>query len=60
VFNTLGRMPRRGESIHVPGYEIVVADLSRNRVSRVQIIEKRPSRRPRRRADGRRRRRHLP
>lgn len=40
VFNTLGRTPRRGESIHLPGYEIVVADLSRNRVSQVQIIEK--------------------
>ena len=40
VFNTLGRTPRRGESIFVPGYEIVVADLSRNRVSQVQIIER--------------------
>jgi CBS domain containing-hemolysin-like protein len=40
VFNTLGRTPRRGESIDLPGYEIVVADLSRNRVSQVQIIEK--------------------
>lgn len=40
VFNTLGRTPRRGESIRVPGYEIVVADLSRNRVSQVQVIER--------------------
>lgn len=40
VFNTLGRMPRRGESIHLPGYEIVVADLSRNRVTQVQVIER--------------------
>ena len=40
VFNTLGRTPRRGESIHVPGYDIVVADLSRNRVTQVQIIER--------------------
>jgi magnesium and cobalt exporter, CNNM family len=40
VFNTLGRTPRRGESIHVPGYELVVADLSRNRVSQVQVIER--------------------
>lgn len=40
VFNTLGRTPRRGESIHVPGYEIVVADLARNRVSQVQVIDK--------------------
>ena len=40
VFNTLGRMPRRGESIRLPGYEIVVADLSRNRVTQVQVIER--------------------
>jgi len=40
VFNTLGRPPRRGESIHVPGFEIVVADLSRNRVTQVQVIAK--------------------
>jgi putative hemolysin len=38
VFNTLGRTPRRGESVHLPGYELVVADLSRNRVSQVQVI----------------------
>ena len=41
VFNTLGRTPRRGESIRLPGYEIVVTELSRNRVSQVQIIERR-------------------
>ncbi|MEO8602630.1 MAG: CNNM domain-containing protein [bacterium] len=40
VFNTLGRSPRRGESIHVPGYDIVVADLSRNRITQVQVIER--------------------
>jgi len=40
VFNTLGRTPRRGESIRLPGYEIVVTELSRNRVSQVQIIER--------------------
>ena len=38
VFNTLGRAPRRGESIRVPGYELVVADLSRNRVHEVHVI----------------------
>jgi CBS domain containing-hemolysin-like protein len=43
VFNTLGRTPRRGESIHLPGYELVVADLSRNRVSQVEIIEAAPA-----------------
>jgi len=40
IFNTLGRTPRRGESIHLPGYELVVADLSRNRVTQVQVIER--------------------
>jgi putative hemolysin len=40
VFNTLGRAPRRGESIHLPGYQIVVTELSRNRVSHVQVIER--------------------
>ena len=40
VFNTVGRTPRRGESIHLPGYDLVVSDLSRNRVTQVQILEK--------------------
>jgi len=40
VFNTLGRTPRRGESIHLPGYEIVVTELARNRVTHVQVIER--------------------
>jgi CBS domain containing-hemolysin-like protein len=40
VFNTLGRTPRRGESIRVPGYEIVVVDMSRGRVTQVQVIER--------------------
>jgi putative hemolysin len=40
VFNTVGRTPRRGESIHVPGYELVVTDLARNRVTQVQVIER--------------------
>lgn len=40
IFNTLGRTPRRGESIHLPGYELVVADLSRSRVTQVQVIER--------------------
>jgi CBS domain containing-hemolysin-like protein len=40
VFNTLGRTPRRGESIKVPGYEIVVVDMSRGRVTQVQVIDR--------------------
>ncbi len=38
VFNTLGRMPRRGESVRIPGYELVVTDLTRNRVHQVQVL----------------------
>ncbi len=38
VFNTLGRVPRRGESVRIPGYEIVVTDLTRNRVTQVQVL----------------------
>jgi putative hemolysin len=40
VFNTLGRMPRRGESVRVPGFEIVVTDLTRNRVNQVQVLSR--------------------
>ncbi|MDX2167311.1 MAG: hemolysin family protein [Deltaproteobacteria bacterium] len=40
VFNTLGRTPRRGESIALPGYDIVVTDLARARVTQVQVIER--------------------
>jgi CBS domain containing-hemolysin-like protein len=40
VFNSLGRTPRRGESVHLPGYEIVVTDLGRGRVTQVQVIER--------------------
>lgn len=40
VFNTLGRTPRRGESIALPGYEIVVTDVTRNRVTQVQVFER--------------------
>ncbi len=40
VFNTLGRVPRRGESVQIPGYEIVVTDLTRNRVNQVQVLSR--------------------
>lgn len=43
VFNTLGRMPRRGESVCVPGYEIVVTDLTRNRIHQVQVRTRPPT-----------------
>jgi len=38
VFNTLGRVPRRGESVRIDGYEIVVVDLTRNRINQVQVL----------------------
>lgn len=38
VFNKLGRGPRRGESVRVPGYRLVVADVSGTRVSQVQVM----------------------
>jgi CBS domain containing-hemolysin-like protein len=40
VVRRLGRHPRRGESVHLPGYEIVVTDLARVRVTQVQVIER--------------------
>jgi len=38
VFNTLGRVPRRGESVRTDGYEIVVVDLTRSRINQVQVL----------------------
>lgn len=37
VFNLLGRAPRRWESVELPGYEIVVVDISGSRISQVRI-----------------------
>jgi CBS domain containing-hemolysin-like protein len=37
LFNTLGRAPRKGETIHVPGYELMVTDLSGTRVTQVRV-----------------------
>ena len=37
VFNHLERAPRRWESVSLPGYEIVVVDVSGNRVSQVRV-----------------------
>jgi putative hemolysin len=38
VFNKLGRAPRKGESVRIPGYEIEVADVSGARVTQVRVI----------------------
>ena len=37
VFNLLGRSPRRGDRVQVPGYELAVADISGTRITEVRI-----------------------
>ncbi len=39
VFNVLGRNPRRGDSVTVPGYEITVADVSGARITEVRLTK---------------------
>jgi CBS domain containing-hemolysin-like protein len=40
IFNTLGRVPTRGEVVHaVPGFEFHVLDADPRRVKRVRIVE---------------------
>jgi CBS domain containing-hemolysin-like protein len=36
VFNLLGRAPRRGDKVRVPGYEFEVADISGTRITQVR------------------------
>ena len=40
VFNQLGRSPRRGDVVRVPGYELWVADVSGTRITEVRIAER--------------------
>ena len=40
VFNTLGRAPRKGEVVEVPGYEFVCVDVSGSRIARVRVSER--------------------
>ncbi len=37
VFNLLGRPPRQGDRVQVPGYELAVADISGTRITDVRI-----------------------
>jgi putative hemolysin len=37
IFNSVGRAPRRWETVDVPGYEIVVVDTSGSRITQVRI-----------------------
>ncbi|GIW39813.1 MAG: membrane protein [Candidatus Binatia bacterium] len=41
VFNQLGQAPRRGASVFVNGYEIVVLDTSGTRITQVEVIDRR-------------------
>jgi putative hemolysin len=40
VFNTLGRNPRPGEAVHVPGYDLTVLDTAGSRVTQVRVTER--------------------
>jgi CBS domain containing-hemolysin-like protein len=51
IFNTLGRVPARGEVVHaVPGFEFHVLDADPRRIKRVRIVEDARSERRRRTA----------
>ncbi len=39
VFNALGRAPRKGDTVRVPGYELSVVDVSGTRIARVLVRE---------------------
>ena len=54
IFNTLGRVPARGEVVHaVPGFEFHVLDADPRRVKRVRIVEDAKGERRRRAAQDR-------
>ncbi|MEO1174774.1 MAG: transporter associated domain-containing protein, partial [Myxococcota bacterium] len=40
VFNTLGRAPRKGDQVRVPGYKLVVNDVSGARITRLSLYER--------------------
>jgi putative hemolysin len=42
IFNTLGRAPRRGESVRVGDYDLRVVDVSGSRIARVRVQEAPP------------------
>jgi CBS domain containing-hemolysin-like protein len=39
VWNALGRAPRKGDLVRVPGYEFTVADISGTRITQVRVKE---------------------
>ncbi|MEN8183688.1 MAG: hemolysin family protein [Myxococcota bacterium] len=42
VFNTLGRAPRKGEMVSVPGYDLTCLDVSGSRIARVRVSQREP------------------
>ena len=38
-FNTLGRSPRRGESVELSGYQLVCVDVSGSRITRLRVVQ---------------------
>ena len=40
VFNALGRAPRRGDEVELPGYDVSVVDMSGNRVIEVRVVRR--------------------
>ena len=42
IFNTLGRAPRKGEVLSVPGYDLLCVDVSGSRITRARISEREP------------------
>jgi CBS domain containing-hemolysin-like protein len=43
VFNELGRLPRRGDTVHADGYTLRVESVRDNRIEAVRIRERRPA-----------------
>lgn len=40
IFNTLGRAPRKGERVSIPGYDFIVVDMSGSRVTQVEVVRR--------------------
>ena len=40
LFNTLERAPRKGEVVHLPGYDLQCLDVSGSRITRVRVTER--------------------
>jgi len=52
VFHELGRAPRKGDVVRVPGYEFSIADVSGTRITQVLVREQGDERRARPASEG--------